>query len=265
MTEADNRNYEIIQKNFDGNEIDLIEREDDIWITAEALGAGLEYKNPRISIMKLYSSHRDEIEEYASVTDSITEAGRRETTVFSEMGAYLLIMFSNQPKAKKFRKWIVKVVKEIRKEGFYLEKPLEVGSSEWIIQTLDAMKAMAVKQQEQESRLKNLEEKDRYIFVIPRTKRKLQDEVHRIAIEYFSGNHAKVWNPLKNHFQVSRYEEFTEEDAQTILNGFMSEYPPKFIQEINNNHQNNEKRGLEALWDSDKEKKKFYESENKEV
>ncbi len=69
MTEADNRNYEIIQKNFDGNEIAFVKREDDICITAGALGVGLEYKNPRISIVKLYSSHRDESEEYSSVIE----------------------------------------------------------------------------------------------------------------------------------------------------------------------------------------------------
>ncbi|KKK87937.1 hypothetical protein LCGC14_2748260, partial [marine sediment metagenome] len=51
-------------------------------------------------------------------------------------------------------------------------------------------------------------------------------------------------NPLKAHFQVSRYEEFREEDAQTILKGFVREHPPKFIQKIKK-----EKRGLEALWD----------------
>ena len=122
MTEADKKNYEIISKDFNGNEIDFIEKKEDIWITSEALGVGLEYKNPRISIMKLYSSHQDELEEHSSVIELVTEAGKRETTVFSEMGAYLLIMFSNQPIAKKFRKWVVKVVKEIRKTGSYIEK-----------------------------------------------------------------------------------------------------------------------------------------------
>lgn len=240
MTETNKKNYEIIPKSFDGNEIDFIEREDDIWITSEALGFGLEYKNPRKSIMNLYFSHRDEIEDYKGVIDLMTPGGRQETTIFSEMGAYLLIMFSKQPKAKEFRKWVINVIKEIRRKGFYIEKQLEVGSSEWIIQTLDAMKAMAIKQQKQEERLKRLEEKDKYIFVIPRTKRKLQDEVHRIAIEYFNGDHSKVWNPLKVHFQVSRYEEFREEDAQTILKGFVREHPPKFIRKINKENQNKE-------------------------
>lgn len=240
MTEAEKENYEIIPRDFNGNEIDFIENKEDIWITAEALGFGLEYKNPRKDIMQLYYRHKDELEEYSSILNLSTEAGKRETTVFSEMGAYLLIMFSNQSKAKEFRKWVVNVIKEIRGKGFYIEKQLEVGSSEWIIQTLDAMKAMAIKQQKQEERLKRLEEKDKYIFVIPRTKRKLQDEVHRIAIEYFNGDHSKVWNPLKVHFQVSRYEEFREEDAQTILKGFVREHPPKFIQKINKENQNKE-------------------------
>ncbi|KKL86244.1 hypothetical protein LCGC14_1946700, partial [marine sediment metagenome] len=47
-------------------------------------------------------------------------------------------------------------------------------------------------------------------------------------------------NPLKAHFQVSRYEEFREEDAQTILKGFATEHPPKFIQKINKKNQNKE-------------------------
>ena len=240
MTEADSQNYEIIPRDFNGNEIVFIEREDDIWITGEALGIGLEYKNPRKDIMQLYYRHKDELEEYSSILNLSTEAGRRETTVFTEMGAYLLIMFSNQPKAKNFRKWVVNIVKEIRKTGFYNEKSLEVGSSDWAIQTLDIMRSMVVKQKEQEKRLEKLEEKDRYIFVIPRTKRKLHDEVHRIAIEYFNGDHSKVWNPLKIHFQVSRYEEFKEDDAQTILKGFEKGYPPKFIQNLKNNNKTKE-------------------------
>ncbi len=279
MTESENKNYEIIPKDFNGNEIDFIEREEDIWITAEALGIGLKYKNPRISIMKLYSSHRDEIEEYKGVIEMVTPGGKQKTTVFREMGAYLLIMFSNQPKAKDFRKWVVRVVKEIRKKGYYNERALRIGSTEWSLQTVEIMhsillnqKEQELKQEKQEQRIKKLEEKDRYIFVTPRTKRKLQDEVHRISNEYFDGKHYKVWNPLKTYFQVNRYEEFREEDAQKILKGFSREYPPKFIQKIKENNQSHnilpskkEKRGLDALWDMDTEIKEIYEHENKEV
>ena len=122
MSEVKQPKYEMIPKNFNGKEIDFISKEEDIWITAETLGVGLEYNNPRKDIMQLYYRHKDEVEEYSSILILSTEAGKRETTVFGEMGIYLLIMFSNQPKAKEFRKWVVNVIKEIRKTGVYIEK-----------------------------------------------------------------------------------------------------------------------------------------------
>ena len=36
--------------------------------------------------MNLYYSHQDEIEEYSSVIELVTEAGIRKTTVFNELG-----------------------------------------------------------------------------------------------------------------------------------------------------------------------------------
>ncbi|MFX1478315.1 MAG: BRO family protein [Promethearchaeota archaeon] len=98
---------------------------DEWWVTAETIGKGLEYKNPRKSIMNLYYSHKDEIEDFKGVIETMTPGGSQETTIFNEQGIYLLIMFSNQPKAKQFRKWIISVIKEIRLKGYYLDKSLE--------------------------------------------------------------------------------------------------------------------------------------------
>ena len=62
MTEAKQPKYEIIPRAFNGKEIDFISKEEDIWITAETLGIGLEYSDPRINIMRLFHRHKDEIE-----------------------------------------------------------------------------------------------------------------------------------------------------------------------------------------------------------
>ena len=132
MTEAKNLHYEIIHKNFHNKEIDIIRREDDFWMTAEMIGLGLEYKNPRISIIKLYNSHKDEIEDFTSVIDLVTEAGIRKITIFNEQGVYFLIIFSNQPEAMIFRRWVVSVIKQIRKTGSYLDK----SEGELIMKTL---------------------------------------------------------------------------------------------------------------------------------
>ena len=158
---------------------------------------------------------------------------RREVRIFDKTAFIWIAVRSNSPKALPFQEWVLNIINVIMEKGYYIERPAKLGSTEWVIQTLDAMKVVALKQQEQErkqieqdNRLKELEAKDRYIFVTPRTKRKLQNEVHRIALEYFNGKHNLVWNPLKAYYQVSRYEEFKEEDAQKILKGFAREHPP---------------------------------------
>ena len=247
MTEADNRNYEIIQKNFDGNEIDFVKREDDIWITAEALGVGLEYKNPRISIMKLYSSHRDEIEEYSSVIETVTKAGRRETTVFSEMGAYLLIMFSNQSKAKKFRKWVVKVVSEIRKTGSYIEKvdnpyDLFIKQAEnikqiWIGLKEQNKKLLFIENQVSsvDSELKEFEQKyDDEKIITPQTRRKIKDLIHECVKN--SGMHwNNFWPKIWKAFGITTTTDISEKLGQKIIKWI--KINPYFKQFLNENNE----------------------------
>lgn len=223
--------YQIIPRDFYGNRINFIEKEKDIWVTAEALGIGLEYKNPRISIMNLYSSHEDEIEEYKGVIELVTPGGNQKTTVFNEMGAYLLIMFSNQPKAKEFRKWIASVIKEIRKTGSYSINKCEPGSSEWIIQQLDAMKAMAVKQLEHEKKLASMEQKVLTVdselksfeqkyedekLITPKTMKFIQDTVHNAKKRtglHWNVFYSKIWD----HFGISSIKGNPEKLGQKIV------------------------------------------------
>lgn len=153
MTQADH----IIPRDFNGIKIELIKNQEEFWFTADTLGSGLEYKNPRISIMNLYSSRKDELEEYSSVIEIVTEAGMRKTTVFNEMGAYLLIMFSNQPRAKEFRKWIASVIKKIRKTGSYIQEsqdPLDL-----MVKQADMLKNAFIQLKEQNQKLNILENK----------------------------------------------------------------------------------------------------------
>lgn len=233
LTESSFENYAIVPRDFNGKDIEVVLTENEPWFTARALGEGLEYENPRNAIMKIYYRHKDEIEDFSRVVTLGTGSTQTKTRVFNESGAYMILIFSKQPKAKDFRKWLVAVAKNIREKGYYIEK-VEKGSTEWDLQIVEVMRTVLLRQQEhekiqveQENRIKQLEEKDRFIFVIPRTKRILRDEVDRIARQYFNNQHWKVWNPMKARFQVSRYEEFTEEDAQAILKGFAKEYPPK--------------------------------------
>lgn len=113
-----------ISKQFNNITIDFIEQDEDYWLTAKTIGNALGYRSPRKSIMNLYHAHKDEIEEYASLLELSTPGGPQETTIFSERGIYLLLMFSKQPIAKRFRKWLVsflRCLKNRSKEELFLK------------------------------------------------------------------------------------------------------------------------------------------------
>jgi len=53
-----------------------------------------------------------------------TLGGKQGLTIISESGLYSLIMRSNKPEAKKFRKWVTsEVLPQIRKTGAYIQEP----------------------------------------------------------------------------------------------------------------------------------------------
>ncbi len=247
MTEAKQPKYEIIPMDFNGKEIDFISKEEDIWITAETLGIGLEYNDPRINIMRLFHRHKDEIEEYSSIIKLTTEAGMRKTTVFNEMGAYLLIMFSNQPKAKEFRKWVVTVIKEIRKTGAYIEKvqdpyDLMVKQAEMIKKAFIGLKQQNEKLKFLENRvysvdseLKTFEQKyDNEKHITPQTRRKIKDLVHE-CVKNSSLHWNHFWPKIWKAFKITTTTDISEKLGQKIIKWIYAN--PYFNQFLNKNEE----------------------------
>ena len=214
--------FDIIKRNFEKKEIEVIlTKDNDFWLTAEKIGIGLEYKNPRKSVMNLYFSHRDEIEEYKGVIDLMTPGGIQETTVFGELGAYLLIMFSNQPKAKEFRKWVVNVIKEIRKTGQYSENRLELIKlqSRQIIAIVDEMQNVG-------ERVKQLEIKDKFIEIRRKTRNRLR-KYNAYIVQEYGVEFWELWKPIRDKYEVSGYDDLSEEEGQEILRYYEEMYPKK--------------------------------------
>jgi hypothetical protein len=85
--------------------------------------------------------------------------------------------------------------------------------------------AMVDEMEDIKSDVKLLQEKAKNVFVIPTTRKFLRDEVHRVALEYFNGDHYEVWIPLRNKYNISSYHELTEEQAQLELRLLRKEYP----------------------------------------
>lgn len=87
--------------------------------------------------------------------------------------------------------------------------------------------AMVDEMEDIKSDIKLLQEKAKNVFVIPTTRKFLRDEVHRVALEFFNGDHYEVWIPLRNKYNISSYHELTEEQAQLEIRLLRKEYPSK--------------------------------------
>ena len=88
------------------------------WFVAADVCKALALKNPTKAIQQL-----DE-DEFSALTFSYTgKSGRRLTNrlnIISESGLYALVIRSNKPEAREFRKWITsEVLPAIRQKGFY--------------------------------------------------------------------------------------------------------------------------------------------------
>ena len=89
------------------------------WFAVKDLCEILEHSNPKVAIQGL---DEDEVRK-VYLTDSLGR--KQESLVTSESGMYTLIIRSNKPEAKKFRKWVTnEVLPSIRKTGRY-----EIGAA----------------------------------------------------------------------------------------------------------------------------------------
>lgn len=86
------------------------------WFIAKDVCDALGYANPRQAI----ATHLDDDEK--GVTNLDTLGGRQAHAVINESGMYALILRSNKPEAKPFRKWVTgAVLPSIREHGAYVQ------------------------------------------------------------------------------------------------------------------------------------------------
>lgn len=99
--------------NFDGADFRVIIRDGEPWFVAKDVCDVLGLSNAREAVKAL------EDDELAS--EILTSGGQhREMNIITESGLYTLIMRSNKPEARRFRKWVTsEVLPSIRKHGAY--------------------------------------------------------------------------------------------------------------------------------------------------
>jgi len=111
--------------NYQGNEIQALAINGEPWWVLKEVCDVLEHSNSRKIAERL-----DEDEK--GVTPIYTPGGIQQMTIINESGLYNVILRSDKPEAKKFKRWLThEVLPQIRRQGFYMgdlppEKLLEM-------------------------------------------------------------------------------------------------------------------------------------------
>ena len=138
---------EITSWNYESSEIRTVQVNGEPWFVLADVCKVLELSSPHKVADRLENDERNQI----PVTDSL---GRyQNTAIINESGLYTVILRSDKPQAKPFRKWVTSVVlPSIRKHGAYMtEQTLEraLTSPDFLIELATQLKT----EQEQRRRL----------------------------------------------------------------------------------------------------------------
>lgn len=136
--------------NFNGTNVRIIMINGEPWWVLKEICEILNISNSRDTANRL---DKDEV----GLTDIIDSMGRnQQTTIINESGLYNVILRSDKPEAKAFKKWITSVVlPSIRKNGFYGTPQLPADPIDQVL--LLASKLTETATQVKEERAKNLQ------------------------------------------------------------------------------------------------------------
>ena len=103
-------------------QVRTVEIDGEPWFVGRDVAKALGYGDDGKSATNAVARHVEG--EDRSVTEIVTEAGKRNITIINESGLYSLILSSKLPGAKEFKRWITHdVIPSIRKTGGYTLKP----------------------------------------------------------------------------------------------------------------------------------------------
>lgn len=203
-------NLQIFRNNEFG-EIRVIEINNEPWMVGKDIADCLGYNEPHKAIAR-------HIEEEDRMKHPIhTNGGIQESWIINESGLYSLILSSELPNAKKFKRWVTgEVLPTIRKHGAYVTDNVMdqiLNNPEIGIKLLTELKA----EREEKIKLqKELEYKAEVIKGITEdidiyTKRNVLNKV----VRYKKANYSQRWNEL-----YSRFKEVYSVDLKARCEGY---------------------------------------------
>ncbi len=144
-----------IFNNPEFGEIRRIEINGESWWIGMDIATALGYANQRNAIARHVDSE-DARKQGVLAADGKTYP----TTVINESGVYALIIGSNIPKARKFKRWFTKeVLPSIMRTGTYIHDRPALTTNELVLQSIEQMKLLAQNSVELERRVNQIEAK----------------------------------------------------------------------------------------------------------
>jgi prophage antirepressor-like protein len=118
-----------IVKYFGTQEVTFIEKDNQLYLTAEELGKALGYSEPRKGVIKVFERHRDILANFSVDVKLTTTGGKKDVTAFNELGCNIIAMKSNTKKSDEFVVWAAGIITEYRhgllvKKGPQPQQPL---------------------------------------------------------------------------------------------------------------------------------------------
>ena len=169
---------DILVFHYKSSEVRTVELNGEPWFVLKDVCAVLGISNHKMTAQRLDA---DEV----SLTDLTDSMGRQqETTVINESGLYNVILRSDKPEAKPFRKWVTsEVLPSIRKTGGYRMPKLS--------KEMQALFLLDDRTQKQEARLAALENTMTVDYSQQQT---LKKAVGRVVVEALGGKAAPAYN-----------------------------------------------------------------------
>lgn len=221
---------------FEGKEVRTLKINDEPWFVGKDLATILGYSNTRDALNKHVDS---EDKNTVAIRDSITR-GNPNQTIVNESGMFSLILSSNLPNAKKFKRWVTsEVLPTIRKTGSY---QLPQTPEERLKLAMEATIHL-------DERMTNVEKDVDFIKntseIDSNQRFKLRKARDRKSVEVCGGKKSnfykdknkrrKVFRQLehdfKDSFVISRYEDLSKKDFDRAINFISNWYPSYPLQQ----------------------------------
>lgn len=137
--------------NTEFGELRIIDQNGEPWFVGKDVAEALGYGEGK-SLANAVANHVDEDDR--SVTEMMTEAGKRNFVIINESGLYSLVLSSKLPTAKKFKRWVTsEVLPSIRKNGGYISGQETLSPEELMAKALVVAKQTLA---EREARISQL-------------------------------------------------------------------------------------------------------------